>query len=295
VAGPSLTPAGRRRDPGAERPARSRVPALLAACHPEPAFAVTALATLLAVRAGRGAAGSAAVGLAVGLGQLSVGWCNDWVDAGRDRQAARADKPLASGRLRASTVGTAAVLALVAAAGASELSGWRAALAHQGALLAAWSYNLRLKATAVSVLPYLLAFGLLPAFITLGLPGHPFPPAWAFVGGALLGAGAHLANVLPDIEADRRAGVRGLPQRLGAAGSRVASMALLLAASGLFALGARPRDALSAVVLGAAAAVAGWGLWRARAPAGSRAAFRAVLVMAALDVALLAVRGATLG
>jgi 4-hydroxybenzoate polyprenyltransferase len=274
---------------------RPRLPALLAACHPEPALAVTTLTTVLALRAGRGVAGGAAVALAVGLGQLSVGWSNDWVDASRDRAAGRTDKPLANGQLSVRTVGLAAGLALAGAFAASELSGWRAALAHQAALVAAWAYNLGLKATPVSIGPYVVAFGLLPAFVTLGLPGHPWPPAWALGAGALLGAGAHLANVLPDIEADRTAGIRGLPQRLGAPASRLASLVLLLAASGVLALGARPRDAVSGVVLAAAVGVAGLGLLRSRRPDGSRAAFRAVLVMAALDVALLAVRGATLG
>ena len=45
------------------------------------------------------------------------------------------------------------------------------------------------------------------------------------------GAGAHFANVLPDLDDDARTGVRGLPHRLGAARSAVAAAGLLLAAT----------------------------------------------------------------
>ncbi|NUS14707.1 MAG: hypothetical protein HOY69_25475, partial [Streptomyces sp.] len=54
---------------------------VLRACHPEATAVVTALVTTLAVASGRGPAGSAVLGAAVLCGQLSVGWCNDAVDA----------------------------------------------------------------------------------------------------------------------------------------------------------------------------------------------------------------------
>ena len=38
---------------------------------------------------------------------------------------------------------------------------------------------------------------------------------WVIAAGALLGTGAHFANVLPDLEDDRRTGVRGLGHRIG--------------------------------------------------------------------------------
>ncbi|MGW1667157.1 UbiA family prenyltransferase, partial [Streptomyces microflavus] len=79
--------------PTVTAPARPRERAsmvgLLLACHPVPTVAVTALVTALAAAAGRDAEGCALVGAAVLSGQLSVGWCNDAVDAARDRAAAR--------------------------------------------------------------------------------------------------------------------------------------------------------------------------------------------------------------
>jgi len=52
---------------------------------------------------------------------------------------------------------------------------------------------------------------------------------------ALLAAGAHFTQVLPDIEAERRLGIRGLPHLLGTRGSTLAA-ALLLAGSALLIL-----------------------------------------------------------
>ncbi|MYS72309.1 hypothetical protein GTY88_18055, partial [Streptomyces sp. SID5926] len=76
-----------------------RVVALLRACHPEPTVAVTVFVAVLAVGAGRGPAGSVAVALAVLAGQLSIGWCNDAVDARRDTACRRGDKPVGTGEL----------------------------------------------------------------------------------------------------------------------------------------------------------------------------------------------------
>src|SRR4051794_22058890 len=93
--------------------ARMGVVALVRACHPEPSVAVTTITTALAVSAGRGPA-SAWVAAALVSGQLSIGWSNDWIDADRDRTAARQDKPAARGELSPTTVRTAALVAAVA-------------------------------------------------------------------------------------------------------------------------------------------------------------------------------------
>lgn len=259
---------------------------LIRACHPEPTVAVTAVSAALAAAVGRGVAGTVAVAAAVLAGQLSVGWMNDLLDRDRDVRVRRTDKPVAAGALAPGTLRAAMVAAGVAVVPLSFLSGWLAGTLHLVAVGSAWSYNLRLKATALSVLPYAVSFGLLPAFITAGLPGHPVP-GWLVAAGALLGAGAHFANVLPDITDDLATGVRGLPHRIGPTGSRVAAGLLLAAASVVLALGPPgPPGALGigavvvAVAAGAGAAVLG------RRP-GSRAAFLGVLVVAAVDVALL--------
>ncbi|MGH3320393.1 MAG: UbiA family prenyltransferase [Streptosporangiaceae bacterium] len=259
---------------------------LARACHPEPTVAVTAVVTALAVSAGRGS-GAVWVGLAVLAGQLSIGWSNDYVDRERDRRAGRVDKPLLRGDIHPAAVAIACAYALVAAVALSFASGWRAALAHLAGVAAAWAYNFGVKTTAWSPLPYAVAFGLLPAFVTLGLPNHPWPAWWVLAAGALIGVGAHFANVLPDIDSDLVLGVRGLPQRLGAARSRLGSAALLTAASVLLAAGPG-IDPLGAAGAGVAVILLGAGVAARRL---GRTPFLVTIAVAALDVVLLIARG----
>ncbi len=280
---------------------RGLVVALVRSSHPEPTGAVSAVTAALAASAGRSVGGVVATLTAVAAGQLSVGWCNDAVDADRDRRSGRRDKPVAAGEIAGTTVWRAAVVALVASVPLSLLSGWRATVVHLVAILAAWSYNLGVKATVFSVVPYTLAFALLPTFVTLGLPGNPWPPWWAPLAGGLLGAGAHFANVLPDIDDDLATGIRGLPQRMGVTASRIAAALLLGTASVLLVLGpgrlgAPGQPASPAFTAGALAVVGGVllaGLVLGRRLA-SRAAFRATLLLAAVDVVLLLLRGGAL-
>ncbi|MEU8569864.1 UbiA family prenyltransferase [Streptomyces pathocidini] len=209
---------------------------LLAACHPLPSAAVTVLVTVLAASAGRSGVGCALVACAVLAGQLSVGWCNDAIDAHRDVAAGRSGKPVVAGAVTAGGVRAAALCALVLCVPLSLASGMAAGVVHLAGVAAAWAYNLGLKSTAWSWFPYAIGFGGLPAFVTLGLPGRPWPPWWVVAAAALLGVGAHLANVLPDIDDDLRHGVRGWPQRLGATRARLLLPVPLLAATGLLIL-----------------------------------------------------------
>lgn len=269
------------------------VVALLRSSHPEPAAAVTVLLVALAATAGHPPARLGLVGAALLAGQLSIGWLNDALDAGRDAAVGRADKPVVSGAVSAAVVRTAAVVAAVVCVPLSLACGLLAGLAHLVAVAAGWGYDLGLKSTPVSVLPYLVCFGLLPAFVVLALPGTPAPPWWLVAGGALLGAGAHFANVLPDLDDDAATGVRGLPHRLGAAGSRVAAALLMLAATTVLALGAPVPAPVAVAVPVLAAALLATGLVLGRRP-GSRAPFRSVLAAAAVAVALLLTAGPAL-
>ncbi|GAA2435634.1 UbiA family prenyltransferase [Streptomyces macrosporus] len=280
-------------------PAVVRVPAALArACHPLPTVAVTVLVTALAVTAGRSGPDCAVVAAAVLTGQLSVGWSNDAVDARRDLRAGRADKPVASGAVSARTAWVAAWSALALCVPLSLVCGALAGAAHLVFVAAGWAYNLGVKATVWSWLPYAAGFGALPAFIALGSPGHP-PPAWWAVGAAaLLGVGAHLADALPDIDEDLRAGVRGGPQRIGPTGVRLLLPLPPAAATALLVPvppgpeGVLGRVAVALVVgavLGGAVA-AGRRTDRPR----PRGPFVAVVAVAAADVALLVARGASI-
>jgi 4-hydroxybenzoate polyprenyltransferase len=274
-------------------PAARSAAALVRASHPEPTVAVTAIATALAVSTGLGAR-SLWVAAAFLTGQLSVGWSNDWIDAARDARSSRTDKPVGQGRLSVAAVRTAALTALGLCVPLSLAMGLGAGLLHLAAVAAAWSYNARLKATALSWLPYALAFGAVPSIVVLALPGASFAPAWATAAGALLGVGAHLCNALPDLEEDLAQGVRGLPHRLGPHRSAACAAVLLLTAAVVLAVGPPGRPGLAAVVaVGLSVLVTAVGLARSRR-AGSRDAFLAAIVVAALSVGLLVGRGAVL-
>ncbi|MEU8513421.1 UbiA family prenyltransferase [Kitasatospora sp. NPDC048722] len=289
--GSRYTPAAGRSRPGGGGPVRG----LLAASHALPSIAVTAVVTALAVASGRGPAGSALTASAVLAGQLSVGWCNDRVDLHRDLATGRGDKPLVAGAVRPRTVAVASGCALALCVPLSLANGLAAATAHLVGVAAAWSYNLGVKRTVLSWLPYAAAFGLLPAFVTLALPGHPWPAGWVMVAGALLGTGAHVTNVLPDIDGDLATGVRGLPQRLGPRPARVLAAVLLLAGAFVLVLGPSGRvgaaGSTSLALTGALALVVAW---PPRSDPRSRLPFLATLALAALDVGLLLLRGAVL-
>lgn len=263
------------------------VGALVRACHPAPTVAVTAVSLALAVAAGLPATTTAVLTVAVLAGQLTIGWSNDLIDADRDARVRRADKPLATGELRVGVARAALGLALAVTVAASLALGPAAGVTHLLLMVGSgWSYNLGLKRTAASAVPYVVAFGSLPAVPWLALDPPLAPPAWALAAGALLGFGAHLLNVLPDLDDDAATGIRGLPHRIGRRASEYAALGTLLAASLVVVAGPAGRTPVWAwVVLGLVALIAVLGL-----RAGGRAPFRAALVVALLDVAMLLAR-----
>ena len=199
----------------------SRLRALALSTHPGPGIAVTVMAVLLGVGVQLAPWRVALLGLAVLANQVSVGLSNDWLDAERDRAVGRTDKPVALGLVsirlvRASAIASAALGIVLTV----PLGIW-AALAQTVFIGAAWAYNAGLKNTPVSVLPYIIGFGLLPSIVTLSRPDPVLAAPWAFGLGAMLGVAAHVANVLPDLDDDARTGIAGLPHRIGRRASGV--------------------------------------------------------------------------
>ena len=235
-------------DPGRTAP-------LVRACHLAPTVAVTAFTMALALRSGHRWR-TLATGAAALSGQLTVGWSNDYLDRERARRCERADKPIVAGEISPEAVRTAAVISGLACVPLSLLSGRRAAAVHGVAVGSALAYNARLKATAASALPYAVAFGALPAVVSLSGRPPRWPAPWAMVAGASLGTGAHFLNALPDVEFDELTSVRGLPQRIGPVRSLATGVVLIAGAAALIAgLGGawrRPAGRLMALVTGSA-------------------------------------------
>ncbi|HWI33108.1 MAG TPA: UbiA family prenyltransferase [Lapillicoccus sp.] len=259
---------------------------LLRAAHIGPAVAVTLIVALLAVGEGLPRVRAVVVTAAVFTGQLTIGWGNDLIDARRDRDAGRRDKPLATGELTSSVVRTSLVLAAIACVVLSVLVGWRSALVHLGlGVSSGHLYNVALKGSAWSWLPYATAFGTLPAVVTLADIPPSWPPLWMLGTAAAIGVAAHLLNALPDLDDDLAAGLRGLPHRLGPTPSRLLATGLLVCGS---VVAIRGSDGMSvgwgAVTLAVVLGLAGLALLgRGRVP------FAAAIGIALVDVVLLTV------
>jgi 4-hydroxybenzoate polyprenyltransferase len=275
-------------------PAITRTGALVRAGHPGPSLAITAMITLLAARAAPHGTGPVLVAPAVLAGQLSIGWSNDGFDARRDAASGRTDKPVPAGAIGLRAVAVAAVAGLAVSVALCFAIGAVAGIVNAVMMAAGWAYNAGLKSTPASGLTYLVGFGLIPAFAASTAPGHPAPRAWVTAAAALLGLGAHFANVLPDLAGDEATGVRGLPQRVasraGPVAVRLAALVFLLLASVLLVLasGAGHRG-IALAGLGAAALLATAGAF-----GSGRLPFVAAIGIAAIDVALFAIGGVAL-
>jgi 4-hydroxybenzoate polyprenyltransferase len=274
----------------------STVVALALSTHPGPTVAVTAVTAILAVGVGVPPVAGVLVTAAVFLGQVSVGLSNDWIDAERDAAVGRRDKPIARGWVDAGLVRTVSVVTALLAVLLTVPIGWAVTAAHVVFIASAWSYNAWLKRTPLSVLPFIVSFGLLPAIVTLAAQPPWFAPPTALGAGALLGVAAHFSNVLPDLADDRATGIVGLPHRLGRRASGGVIGVALAAASVLvfaYAFGAGGDGAgaegvlpLAGLVVTLGLAVACIALAVTRKP--TRLLFQLIMAAALLNVALLA-------
>jgi 4-hydroxybenzoate polyprenyltransferase len=271
------------------------VRALALSCHPVPSLGVTALTAGLAALASLPFGRGLLVTAAVFTGQLSIGWSNDYIDAERDRAVRRSDKPVASGLVAPRIAGIAALVAFIGNLALSAALSWPGGGAVLVITACGWAYNLGVKATVLSWLPYAIAFGMLPAVVTLSASTPRWPAAWTLAAGALLGVAAHLANVLPDLSADAATGIRGLPHRLGAKATALAGALILLAASAviLFGPGGEPgwwrwSSFVAALLVAGTAAASAY-----RDPTSPRF-FRATILIAAMDLAFFALSGTSL-
>jgi len=172
---------------------------------------------------------SAEIALAIFFGQLVVGWTNDLVDFPRDKAASRLSKPLVAGTITVKALKLCLVLALLGALVISLRSplGMHGTALHFLGLLSATTYNLKLKATIYSVLPYIISFSILPWAIYSAADTHP--PAWLVWAFMLLASAFHFLNVLKDLDEDRTQEIMGLPQLLGRQKSISVALTLVLA------------------------------------------------------------------
>ena len=261
------------------------VRALWGASHPGPSVVVTVLAVALGVAAGLEPWRIVVLGLAVLCGQLSVGISNDAIDHDRDTAVGRTDKPLVRGEVSVRTAWIAAVAAVAVALVLSAFLGVGMLVAHAVTLASAWSYNVGLKATPLSIAPFLVSFGVFPSLATLSAAQPAVAAGWAWIAGAALGAAVHLTNVLPDLEDDRRTGVRGFAHRMGARPAAALAGLAVLAGAAAVLWGAADAGALGPVawiLFAGVAALAVATVLRVMVRAPDRVVFRLVMAAALL-------------
>lgn len=147
-------------------------------------------------------------------GQLVIGVTNEIVDFADDVRY-KPDKPLARGdvSLRGAEVMLLAGLGLMISSGL--LLGWPSfALLILGSGLGI-AYDLWLKRTRWSWLPYFLALPLVPIWVFVTLDRAEPPLLLLYPLGALATIGVHFAQALPDVSGDRAAGLVTPTSQLG--------------------------------------------------------------------------------
>jgi 4-hydroxybenzoate polyprenyltransferase len=178
--------------------------------------------------------------------QFAIGAANDWADAAVDT-VAKPGKPIPAGLVRRSTAALLAVAAAIAGLLLAAIAGPAVLCLATAGLAVGIAYDLRLKATVWSWVPYAVGIPLLPVFAWVGATGT-LPPAFAILVPIAMLAGAALAvaNAIADLDRDARAGVDTVATALGLAAARRVGAALQAAVI-LAALG-------SALLLGGSAA-----------------------------------------
>jgi 4-hydroxybenzoate polyprenyltransferase len=191
--------------------------------HPLPSLMTVLASGAFVVLAARGVppTGTLALLLATEVcRQFSISAYNDYFD--RYSDAGRQEKPVASGEIRPQVAwGIGAVFGVASLVLAATLGLPLLALTVIG-LAGGLLYDVGLKYTALSWLPFAVAFPTLPLWAWVGVhPNGDFPARlwWVAPVGAVLAIGIHMADTLPDLASDHEAGVRGIAHRLGIARS----------------------------------------------------------------------------
>ena len=253
-----------------------RLRGLLQACHFGPSLLVTTVSFLIAQALWwEGPAYVIAIGVL--LGQLIVGWTNDLHDYEDDLKHNRVVKPLVSGlitpgQLRTAIFVVTPLAVIVNLFGPLGLKGGAVYLLGIGFGLA---YNFYFKYTALSPLPYVIAFAALPASIVLAV--DETPPLWMMAAGSLLGVAAHIANVLKDFDEDGLSGIRSFPRIIGERTSRLAIAVILLATTVLLNSVSSQPALLIVGIIGA--------LLTVKAP--RKILFKAIMIVALANLVLL--------
>ncbi len=187
-------------------------------CHPFP-VAMTVLATLAFAWLARPEQPARfdelwRIGLAMLLSQISISAYNDYCDRYLDARG-KPWKPIPAGQVPAWAALWLGVTAYLLLWPIAWTFGAVSAVVLGFATAMGLLYDLWLKRTPFSLLPFLVAFPLVPIWVSIALGSFQPRMVLFFPAGALLVLGIHLADALPDLEADTVAGIQSLAHWLG--------------------------------------------------------------------------------
>ncbi|MFT4262840.1 MAG: hypothetical protein QM572_05620 [Nocardioides sp.] len=192
---------------------------LLRASHPRQAVLTTLVLTAAASLSGRPGREVALVAVTVLIGQVVLGWQNDFVDAEADQRHSRV-KATVDG-LSPTTLSFSLSVAVLALIPIAVNNGLMAGACYLVSVVVAALGNLRLRLVRqgpLSWLPWAISFGLYPAFLSYGGWGGratgEAPTLTLTVLAALLGVGVHVLTSLWGLVADDADGWTYLPLRL---------------------------------------------------------------------------------
>lgn len=191
---------------------------LVRAAHPRQAVLTAGGLAVAAALSGRPGREVLLVLGTVLVGQAVLGWHNDLVDRRRDATRLPSGKPIADGYLDPSTAWFALVCGVLLVVPLSVQNGLTAGAAYLASIVVGMLGNVVLRGGPLSWVPWAIAWGLYPFFLSYGGWGgatEGSPPQWSVVVlAALLGVGVHVLCALPGLVADHEDGIRHLPLRI---------------------------------------------------------------------------------
>ncbi len=224
--------------------------------HPFPSLLVAGLTLALVPVANSNSEPSRYVSLGVGmlLFQFCIGVTNDLVDSADDA-VEKPWKPLAAGVMSHRSATILAFALGIAGLAFTAPVGPRAWLVGVAGLACGLSYDLRVKRSPLSWLPWSLAFPLIPTWVWVATSEWSPFLLWVWPLGALFGLSLHLANQAPDAAGDAAQGIDSLVQRLGDPWARRLAVGLFIVGAAIASAAVLVRSPLSAIVIFIAAMI----------------------------------------
>jgi 4-hydroxybenzoate polyprenyltransferase len=195
--------------------------------------------------------------LAAMLGsQLAIGWSNDYIDRESDARY-QAWKPVPSGLVDAQFLRFATVVALLVSVACGAALGVAPLLLLVAGTGCGLGYNLGLKDSRLSGVPFVVALAILAPFVWVSLDVYRDEFLWLYALASPLALAAHIANTLPDLATDAASGRRGLAAALGRGRSLALLAACMVAPLAVF-VATLPMIEYDAVVAGIESYVIVW-------------------------------------